>query len=48
VIVPASDDLYTYEADTVAAHVADRQAPQMSWDDTRMTVTVGGASFVVE
>ena len=34
VIVPAPDDLYTYEADTVAAHVADRQAPQMSWDDT--------------
>jgi len=34
VIVPAPNDLYTYEADTVAAHIADRQAPQMSWDDT--------------
>ena len=34
VIVPADRDLFTYEADTVAAHIADRQAPAMSWDDT--------------
>jgi predicted dehydrogenase len=27
-------DLFTYEADTVAANIANRQAPAMSWDDT--------------
>lgn len=27
-------DLYSYEVDTVAEHIADRQAPQMSWDDS--------------
>ena len=34
IIVPADRDLFTYEADTVAAHIADRQAPAMSWEDT--------------
>ena len=34
VTVAADRDLFTYEADTVAAHIADRQAPAMSWDDT--------------
>ena len=34
IIVPADRDLFTYEADTVAAHIADRQAPAMSWGDT--------------
>ncbi|MAE64971.1 MAG: oxidoreductase [Phycisphaeraceae bacterium] len=32
--VECPDDLYTYEADTVANHIAERQAPAMSWDDT--------------
>jgi hypothetical protein len=27
-------DLFTYEADMVATHIAQRQAPAMSWDDT--------------
>ena len=34
VTVTADRDLFTYEADTVAAHIADRQAPAMSWADT--------------
>ena len=34
VTVPADRDLFTYEADTVATHIADRQAPAMSWEDT--------------
>ena len=34
VVVTADRDLFTYEADTVAAHIADRQAPAMSWADT--------------
>lgn len=34
IIVEADRDLFTYEADMVAAHIADRQAPAMSWDDT--------------
>ncbi len=34
VAVTADRDLFTYEADTVAAHIADRQAPAMSWADT--------------
>jgi hypothetical protein len=33
-VVEADRDLFTYEADMVAAHIADRQAPAMSWDDT--------------
>ena len=32
--IAADRDLFTYEADTVAAHIANRQAPAMSWDDT--------------
>ena len=32
--VEADRDLFTYEADTVATHIADRQAPAMSWGDT--------------
>jgi hypothetical protein len=27
-------DLFTYEADMVAAHIAERQAPAMRWDDS--------------
>jgi predicted dehydrogenase len=34
IVVPADRDLYTYEADMVAEHIADRQAPVMSWDDS--------------
>ena len=34
VVVEADRDLFTYEADMVADHIADRQAPAMSWDDT--------------
>ena len=34
IIVEAPKDLYTYEADMVAAHIDERQAPAMSWDDT--------------
>ena len=34
VTVTADRDLFTYEADTVASHIADRQAPAMSWEDT--------------
>ena len=34
VTVTADRDLFTYEADTVASHIADRQAPAMSWADT--------------
>ena len=32
--VDADRDLFTYEADMVADHIAERQAPAMSWDDT--------------
>jgi predicted dehydrogenase len=34
IVVSADRDLYTYEADMVAAHIADRQAPVMTWDDS--------------
>ncbi len=34
VTIPVDRDLFTYEADTVAIHIADRQAPAMSWADT--------------
>jgi predicted dehydrogenase len=34
VVVEADRGLYTYEADHVAAHIADRQAPAMPWDDS--------------
>jgi predicted dehydrogenase len=34
IIVEADRDLFTYEADTVAEHIADRQAPAMSWEDS--------------
>ena len=34
VTVPADRDLFTYEADTVATHIDDGQAPAMSWEDT--------------
>jgi hypothetical protein len=34
IVVEADRDLFTYEADMVAAHIAERQAPAMSWDDT--------------
>ena len=32
--IAADRDLYSYEADTVDRHIADRQAPAMSWDDS--------------
>jgi predicted dehydrogenase len=32
--VDAPRDLYTIEADTVAAFLRDRQAPQVTWEDT--------------
>ena len=34
VIVRADRGLYAFEADTVAAHIAARQAPALRWDDT--------------
>lgn len=34
IAVPVDRDLFTYEADTVAAHLEARQAPAMSWLDT--------------
>ncbi len=34
IVVEADRDLFTYEADMVAAHISNRQAPAMSWDDT--------------
>lgn len=34
ILVEADRDLFTYEVDTVAQHIADRQAPAMSWQDT--------------
>lgn len=34
IVVEADRDLFTYEADMVAAHIAQRQAPAMSWDDS--------------
>ena len=34
VIIEAPHDLYTYEADMVASHIAERQAPAMTWNDS--------------
>ncbi len=34
ITVEVDRDLFTYEADMVANHIADRQTPAMSWDDT--------------
>ena len=34
IMVEAPQDLYTYEAEMVAAYLAERQAPAMLWDDT--------------
>jgi predicted dehydrogenase len=34
IVVTADRDLYAYEADMVDRHIADRQAPAMSWDDS--------------
>jgi predicted dehydrogenase len=34
IIVEADRDLFSYEADMVGDHIADRQAPAASWDDT--------------
>jgi predicted dehydrogenase len=34
IVVEADRDLFTYEADMVAAHIAQRQAPAMSWADS--------------
>jgi predicted dehydrogenase len=34
IVITPDRDLFTYEADTVAAHIGDRQAPAMSWDDS--------------
>jgi predicted dehydrogenase len=34
IIIEAPHDLYSYEADEVGRHIADRQSPAMRWDDT--------------
>jgi predicted dehydrogenase len=34
IFVGQTPDVYTLEAETVAAHIDERQAPAMSWDDT--------------
>jgi predicted dehydrogenase len=34
IVVTADRDLYSYEADTVDRHIADRQAPAMTWEDS--------------
>jgi len=34
IVVEVDRDLFSYEADTVDAHIADRQAPPMTWDDS--------------
>jgi predicted dehydrogenase len=34
IVVTADRDLYSYEADTVDEHIAGRQAPAMSWEDS--------------
>ncbi|MEZ4863974.1 MAG: Gfo/Idh/MocA family oxidoreductase [Caldilineaceae bacterium] len=34
IVVEADRDLFSYEADMVGAHIADRQAPAMTWGDT--------------
>jgi predicted dehydrogenase/aryl-alcohol dehydrogenase-like predicted oxidoreductase len=34
IVVESDRHLYAYEADTVAAHIEERQAPAMNWDDT--------------
>ncbi|MGI8643616.1 MAG: aldo/keto reductase [Thermomicrobiales bacterium] len=34
VTVEAEDDPWTIEADTIAAHLAERQVPYMTWDDS--------------
>lgn len=34
IVVEVDRDLFSYEADTVGAHIADRQAPAMPWADT--------------
>ncbi len=34
IIVEVDRDLFSYEADMVGEHIANRQAPAMSWDDT--------------
>jgi hypothetical protein len=34
IVIEVDRDLYTYEADTVAEHIPQRQAPAMSWQDT--------------
>lgn len=34
IVVTADRDLFSYEADTVDQYIADRQAPQMTWEDT--------------
>jgi hypothetical protein len=33
-VVTADRDLYSYEADQVDRHIADRQASAMSWEDS--------------
>jgi predicted dehydrogenase len=35
IVVEADRDLFTYEADTVAAHIGARQAPIVSWADSQ-------------
>jgi hypothetical protein len=33
--IPSERGLYALEADVVARHLGERQAPEMAWDDTR-------------
>jgi len=40
VFVPTEKDLYAYEADMVGEHIAARQTPAMSWDDTLGNIRV--------
>ena len=34
IMVDVDRDLFSYEADMVADHIENRQAPAMTWDDT--------------
>jgi predicted dehydrogenase len=34
IVISSDRDLYAYEADEVAAHIADRQSPAVSWEDS--------------
>jgi len=40
ILVDAPHDLYSYEADMVGRHLAERQAPVMTWDDSMGNIGV--------